>query len=147
MLALRTATLKTRFLLTIAPRVGNWPVICPNNFHLHSCSPAQLAAMDLKLSCMLAFTVIPGSSPVLVFQKPITMKNWSTMRWICHGAISPSKLLVPRIDMIIDIKTLQYLTSEYRGLLLLILESPRQQIGTIHTATLMVSHDKQWTNS
>lgn len=144
MLDLRIATLNTRLHLTTARRVRTCSVICPNNISLHSRTPAQLAAMDLKPPHALAFTIIPGTSPAPVFLKPIIMKRWSIpLIWTWHGAITPSKLPVLPTDMSIGIKMPLCPTTEHRGLYLQIQDSPPPQLsGTIHTTAPVVSHNK-----
>lgn len=142
LLALKTATLNTRFHPTTAHHVRSFPVICQSNISLHS--RPQLATMDLKASHALAFTIIPGTSPVPVFTKPIIMKKWSThliKTWL--RAITPSRLPLLPADMSIGIKTPLCLTREHRGLWFLKSDSPPPRLnGTIHTTAPVVSHNK-----
>lgn len=131
----KIATLKTRLHLTTARRGGSGPAIWPNSISLHNCILVPSAAMDLKPSHAPAFTIVPGTSPAPVFQKPITTRKWSTkMIWTWHGAITPSRLLVLPADMSITITRPPCPTREHRDHYLLRSDSPPPRLnGTIHT--------------
>lgn len=130
-LDLRTATLNTRIHLTTAHRVRS----CPTSLHSHT--PALLAATDLQPSRVMAFTIIPGTSPAPISIGAITMKTWSIPHiWTWHGVIMPSKFRVLRIDMSIPLCPI----TEDRDLYLQIPGCPPPQpIMTLHTIGPAVS--------
>ena len=144
MSTLRIATLNTRFHLTTAHRVRSCPLIHPNSISLHSCTLAPGAAVALKASRALAFTITPGNSPAPGFLKPITLKKQPTdLNWTWHGAITPSGLPVLPTDMSITIKTLLCSTREHRGLYLLISDSPPPRLsGSIRSTAPMAFQNK-----
>lgn len=138
-LDLRTATLNTRIHLTTAHRVRS----CPTSLHSHT--PALLAAMDPQPSRVMAFTIIPATSPAPISIEAFTMKTWSIPHiWTWHGVIMLSKFHVLRIDMSIPLCPI----TEDRDLYLQIPGcAPPQPIMTLHTIGPAVSRRKSWMNS